>query len=516
MKPFHSNPENRSDQYRSLDYHHQVNHQYHQYKEDTYNHIGLDLEGRQCPTVASYEWDSTVSTAPLLFPGGQREAQGRKSNAFTGSIVPNSAETFQCSMNPSGLLLSGFNVNMVSSTGTHSHNPLSLCADAGFPQGYAYGTESDTDGNILGLVERGHESLCPKNEGFAARTQTISRIGLGLDLGGRTYFSSDDNPLSRLYKRSRAVPAVSQVPKCQAEGCRADLSTAKHYHRRHKVCEMHSKASTVISGGLTQRFCQQCSRFHVLSEFDEGKRSCRKRLADHNRRRRKPQPNEAATDTSSAEKGNAEQEHDTNSAGNPPSSHNEHKQIDQSEASVQKGYSSGMSLSPPVIQSDKSFQTANLSTVAGFGTCNAYNAFETDIPWLRTASSSTELSACEKSNSSNSSNAQAPDSAGIPSNLRMFTSIQSRFRPQSSSELISANGKCQGPSSHDRSVSLSLKGTQEHDNMFAVFHENGNSTIDDSGKEFITNTSSEQAEQLKSKHILQTLQPLRSLYRNGL
>lgn len=30
-----------------------------------------------------------------------------------------------------------------------------------------------------------------------------------------------------------------------------------------------------------------CCRFHVLSEFDQGKRSCRKRLAEHNRRRRK-------------------------------------------------------------------------------------------------------------------------------------------------------------------------------------------------------------------------------------
>ncbi|WVZ16458.1 hypothetical protein V8G54_009440 [Vigna mungo] len=29
--------------------------------------------------------------------------------------------------------------------------------------------------------------------------------------------------------------------------------------------------------------------FHLLSEFDNGKRSCRKRLADHNRRRRKTQ-----------------------------------------------------------------------------------------------------------------------------------------------------------------------------------------------------------------------------------
>ena len=31
-------------------------------------------------------------------------------------------------------------------------------------------------------------------------------------------------------------------------------------------------------------------RFHVLSEFDEGKRSCRRRLAGHNERRRKPHP----------------------------------------------------------------------------------------------------------------------------------------------------------------------------------------------------------------------------------
>lgn len=31
-------------------------------------------------------------------------------------------------------------------------------------------------------------------------------------------------------------------------------------------------------------------RFHLLAEFDEGKRSCRRRLAGHNRRRRKTQP----------------------------------------------------------------------------------------------------------------------------------------------------------------------------------------------------------------------------------
>ncbi|KAL1217140.1 Squamosa promoter-binding-like protein 8 [Cardamine amara subsp. amara] len=119
---------------------------------------------------------------------------------------------------------------------------------------------------------------------------TSNRIGL--NLGGRTYFSAaDDDFVSRLYRRSR--PGESgmgnslSTPRCQAEGCNADLSHAKHYHRRHKVCEFHSKASTVVAAGLSQRFCQQCSRFHLLSEFDNGKRSCRKRLADHNRRRRK-------------------------------------------------------------------------------------------------------------------------------------------------------------------------------------------------------------------------------------
>uniref|UniRef100_M8AIN0 Squamosa promoter-binding-like protein 10 n=1 Tax=Aegilops tauschii TaxID=37682 RepID=M8AIN0_AEGTA len=50
-------------------------------------------------------------------------------------------------------------------------------------------------------------------------------------------------------------------PRCQAEGCKADLSGAKHYHRRHKVCEYHAKASLVAAAGKQQRFCQQCSRF---------------------------------------------------------------------------------------------------------------------------------------------------------------------------------------------------------------------------------------------------------------
>jgi hypothetical protein len=64
------------------------------------------------------------------------------------------------------------------------------------------------------------------------------------------------------------------------EDCRADLSNAKDYHRRHKVCNAHSKASKALVGNVMQRFCQQCSRsvwvavslceetFQIVANFD--------------------------------------------------------------------------------------------------------------------------------------------------------------------------------------------------------------------------------------------------------
>ncbi|VVA27661.1 PREDICTED: squamosa [Prunus dulcis] len=90
-------------------------------------------------------------------------------------------------------------------------------------------------------------------------------------------------------KRMRVSGLYSQTVYCQVYGCNKDLSSSKDYHKRHKVCEAHSKTAKVIVNGREQRFCQQCSRFHLLAEFDDGKRSCRKRLAGHNERRRKPQ-----------------------------------------------------------------------------------------------------------------------------------------------------------------------------------------------------------------------------------
>lgn len=89
-------------------------------------------------------------------------------------------------------------------------------------------------------------------------------------------------------KKTHVISCVKKVL-CLVDGCSSDLSKCREYHRRHRVCESHSKTPVVIIKGRDQRFCQQCSRFHSLGEFDDVKRSCRKRLDGHNRRRRKPQ-----------------------------------------------------------------------------------------------------------------------------------------------------------------------------------------------------------------------------------
>ncbi|GMH27472.1 hypothetical protein Nepgr_029315 [Nepenthes gracilis] len=140
----------------------------------------------------------------------------------------------------------------------------------------------------------------------SSTTESSAALGeslIGLKLGKRTYFedvSAGGNAKTSLIpvspaaalNRSKSSSSLNmEIPHCQVEGCNLNLSSAKEYHRKHRVCESHSKSPMVIIGGLESRFCQQCSRFHKLSEFDQKKRSCRKRLSDHNARRRKPKPN---------------------------------------------------------------------------------------------------------------------------------------------------------------------------------------------------------------------------------
>lgn len=76
--------------------------------------------------------------------------------------------------------------------------------------------------------------------------------GLSISKRGKGYYNGGEEAVTV------AVPAT--VPRCQVEGCHVALLNAKEYHRRHKVCEVHSKAPKVVVLGMEQRFCQQCSR----------------------------------------------------------------------------------------------------------------------------------------------------------------------------------------------------------------------------------------------------------------
>lgn len=150
------------------------------------------------------------------------------------------------------------------------------------------------------LIRVGSSGNCPT----VGTSDGSGEAMIGLKLGKRTYFedvcaastakttTSSVNPASSVSatKRFRTSYQSSQTPRCQVEGCNLDLKSAKDYHRRHRICENHSKSPKVIVAGLERRFCQQCSRFHELTEFDDKKRSCRRRLNDHNARRRRPHP----------------------------------------------------------------------------------------------------------------------------------------------------------------------------------------------------------------------------------
>ena len=97
---------------------------------------------------------------------------------------------------------------------------------------------------------------------------------LGLKLGKRIYFEdacagshAQSSSVSTIHVPSftqakKLKPKIQNqhAPRCQVEVCNLDLSSAKDYHRKHRVCESHSKCQKVIVAGLERRFCQQCSR----------------------------------------------------------------------------------------------------------------------------------------------------------------------------------------------------------------------------------------------------------------
>ncbi|KAL6761620.1 squamosa promoter binding protein, partial [Haematococcus lacustris] len=75
----------------------------------------------------------------------------------------------------------------------------------------------------------------------------------------------------------------------QVDGCGKDLAglSSKSYMVRHKCCADHLRACTVTVAGVLSRWGLSCAKFHSLNEFDGTKKSCRKRLSQHNARRRR-------------------------------------------------------------------------------------------------------------------------------------------------------------------------------------------------------------------------------------
>lgn len=113
--------------------------------------------------------------------------------------------------------------------------------------------------------------------------------------------------LQRLQGRRAEILSSLLPPVCQVANCPVDLATLKEYHQRHRVCEDHAKAPTVLLYGVTQRYCQQCGRFHLLEDFDEGKRSCRGKLAHHNNRRRRKKNEQKGSNKELTDVGDDEQ-----------------------------------------------------------------------------------------------------------------------------------------------------------------------------------------------------------------
>ncbi|CAI9765898.1 unnamed protein product [Fraxinus pennsylvanica] len=98
--------------------------------------------------------------------------------------------------------------------------------------------------------------------------------------------------------RSGRVSGGGAPARCQVPECKADISELKGYHKRHRICLRCANARSVVLDGECKRYCQQCGKFHILSDFDEGKRSCRRKLERHNnRRRRKPNDTKGSFET---------------------------------------------------------------------------------------------------------------------------------------------------------------------------------------------------------------------------
>eukprot|EP00240_Pyramimonas_obovata_P004520 CAMPEP_0118934962 /NCGR_PEP_ID=MMETSP1169-20130426/14604_1 /TAXON_ID=36882 /ORGANISM="Pyramimonas obovata, Strain CCMP722" /LENGTH=345 /DNA_ID=CAMNT_0006877927 /DNA_START=161 /DNA_END=1195 /DNA_ORIENTATION=+ len=83
----------------------------------------------------------------------------------------------------------------------------------------------------------------------------------------------------------RDSSAKKAVKACRVPGCSCtDLSNASRHCLRHRVCAQHLQSLSVMFHGKPHRFCQKCTRFHEIHEFDNMKHSCRAALKQQKNR----------------------------------------------------------------------------------------------------------------------------------------------------------------------------------------------------------------------------------------
>lgn len=125
------------------------------------------------------------------------------------------------------------------------------------PNPHAFSGEEESSSKLSSSVveSNGLDSCIDLKLGNSADNPKPSTVGMTLSSGESCMHCA---------KRMRAMGLNSQTPCCIVYGCNKDLSSSKDYHKKHKVCELHSKSPKVIVKGVEQRFCQQCSRFIFL------------------------------------------------------------------------------------------------------------------------------------------------------------------------------------------------------------------------------------------------------------
>lgn len=106
----------------------------------------------------------------------------------------------------------------------------------------------------FGVVVDKRRRLSPEEDGSAGCSNS------GVADGDNNHVVPAQRGRSSEEETPRKGASSSTTPSCQVDGCHADLSGARDYHKRHKVCEAHTRTTVVCINNVEHRFCQQCSR----------------------------------------------------------------------------------------------------------------------------------------------------------------------------------------------------------------------------------------------------------------